>query len=391
VKTSPRSKTVSGGFAVFLLVLGFFGYRVGRAAQDAILESRSGSISEFSLDPTAAGFRAFTEVTPTALVVHTAVADAGGADLVGVTLLTAADGDAGGTVVTVPRTFIDPDGTGLPLSEIFVTQGLDALTAELRSTFAIAFADVVVLDASSWTSLMRADLPLDLTLREDLVRASSGEDENRVLVASGTRAFDLLEVATIAAHRNPGEPGLGVALRHQAVWQSWISRTAASADRPELFDLDSGFTELIGSLASAEVSYRVVPSTTKSAADPADTTYIGNSSEIADLISRIVPFPESAETGSRPEVLLLDASFGAVDSAPIIESIVRAGGRVTILGNAEVGSDAIAEVQVHEDAAVPIGEQIAERLGFGPVRIVPLDDATASITVAIGADLVDGQ
>lgn len=389
--STRRSKLLSGGFFVVLLGLGGLGYRVGLAAQDAILESRSGSISQFSLDPTAPGFRAFTEPTPTALVVHTAVAPGVGAELVGVTLLTSADGDAGGTVVTIPRTFVDDGGTNRPLSEIFANDGLDSLTAELRRALGIGFTDVVVLDASSWTTLMQSDLPLDLTLRDDLVLGSPTEGQDRVLVAAGTRAFELLDVARIAAHRNPDEPGLAVALRHQTVWQAWISRTAASDERPALFQLESGFVDLLSSLASGEVSYRVIPFATVAGDTPVEALYIGRADEIADLISQIVPFPESAEAGDRPEVLLLDATFGTVDSTRVIESVVRAGGRITILGNTEANSDATSEVQVHDKRATAVGEHIVELLGLGPVRLVPLDGATASITVVVGADLLEGQ
>lgn len=374
-----------------LVILAGVGYRVGLAAQDAILESQSGSISQFSLDPTAPGFRAFTAPTPTALVVHTAVAPGLGAELVGVTLLTSADGEAGGTVVTIPRTFVDEGGTNRPLSEIFVTAGLDSLATELRGALGIGFADVVVLDASSWTTLMQTDLPLDLTLRDDLILASPSEGQDRVLVESGTRAFELLDVARIAAHRNQGEPGLAVALRHQNVWQAWISRTASSTERPALFQLESGFVDLISSLASGEVSYRVVPFATVVGESPEATTYVGNDDRIADLISQIVPFPQSAEAGDRAEVLLLDATFGAADSGKVIESVVRAGGRITILGNTEANSDAISEVQVHDASATAIGEHIVELLGLGPVRMVPLDSGTTSLTVVVGADQLSAQ
>ncbi len=391
MRSSRRSKLLSCGFFVVLLGLSGVGYRVGLTAQDAILESQSGSISQFSLDPTAPGFRAFTEPTPTALVVHTAVASGVGAELVGVTLLTSADRHTGGTVVTIPRTFVDAGGTNRPLSEIFANDGLDLLTAELRHALGIGFADVVVLDASSWTTLMQADLPLQMTLREDLVLDSPAEGQERVIVASGTRAFDLLDVARIAAHRNPDEPGLSVALRHQNVWQAWISRTAASTERPALFQLESGFVDLISSLSSGEVSYRVIPFTTTAGDTPGATTYVGRTDQIADLISQIVPFPESAEAGGRPEVLLLDATFGAVDSTNVIEAVVRAGGRITILGNTEANSTAVSEVQVHDSSALSVGEDIVELLGLGPVRMVPLDDATASITVIVGADQLAGQ
>lgn len=389
--TSRRSKVLSGGFFALLLVLAGVGYRVGLAAQDAILESRSGSISQFSLDPTAPGFRAFTEPTPTALVVHTAVSPGLGAELVGVTLLTSADGEAGGTVVTIPRTFVHEGGNNRPLSEVFVTSGLDALTEELGRALGIGFADVVVLDASSWTTLMQADLPLDLTLRDDLILTSPPEGQDRILVASGTRSFELLDVARIAAHRNQGEPGLAVALRHQSVWKAWISRTAGSTERPALFQLESGFVDLISSLASGEVSYRVVPFATVAGDSAEATTYVGQDDRIADLISQIVPFPQPAEAGDRVEVLLLDATLGAADSSPVIESIVRAGGRVTILGNTEANSDAVSEVQVHDPSAVAVGESIVDLVGLGPVRMVPLDSGTASITVVVGADQLAAQ
>ena|GEM_PF-1651767 len=391
MKSSGQSKLLSGVFFVFLLGLVGIGYRVALAAQDAILDSKSGLISQFSLDPAAPGFRAFTDPTPTALVVHTAVAPGVGAELVGVTLLTSADGDAGGTVLTIPRTFVNEQGTNTPLWEIFANKGLDPLTAELRAALDIGFADVVVLDASSWTTLMQSDLPLDLTLRDDLIVTAPADGQDRVLVAAGTRPFELLDVARIAAHRNAGEPGLAVALRHQSVWQAWISRTAGSSERPALFQLESGFVDLISSLASGEVSYRVVPFETVAGDTPAATTYVGRADSIADLISQIVPFPEAAEAGDRPEVLLLDATFGAVDSTNVIAAVVRAGGRITILGNTELNSQAISEVQVHVEGASDVGEHIADLLGLGPVRLVPLEDATASITVVIGADQLAGQ
>lgn len=391
MQSSRRSKALSAGFFVVLVALIGAGYSVGRAAQEAILESRSGSISQFTLDPEAPGFRAFTEPTPTALVVHTAVSPTTGAELVGLTLLAAADGGVGGSVITIPRTFVGTNGTERPLADVFSDEGLDPLIVDVKDALGIGFADVVVLDASSWTTLMRADLPLDLTLREDLVLENPGDGEPRVLLAAGTRSFELAEVARIASHRNPDEPGLGVALRHQQVWRSWISRTAASTERPALFQLESGFVDLIGSLASGEVSYRVVPTTTVASEVPENTTYVALPDQIADLIAQIVPFPEAAEAGDRPDVLLLDATFGAVDSDPVIEAIVRAGGRVTIIGNTEAGSSARSEVQIHDESATAVAEAITARLALEAPTVVPLDDATASLTVVIGADTSVGQ
>lgn len=382
--TARRSRFLSIGFFILLTALAGAGYGIGRAAQTAVLESQSGSIAEFTLDPTAPGFRAFTDSTPTALVIHTAVTPGAGAELVGVTLLTAADSDAGGTVVTIPRTYTDPASTNVPLSELFRSQGLDAVTNELRTALRIGFGDVVVLDASSWTTLMTADLPLLLSLRTDLVLPSDDGESRSVLLAAGTRDFDLSEVARIAAHRNQGEPGLAVALRHQQVWQSWIARTAGTEDRPQLFQLESGFVDLIGTLANAEVSYRVIPTTTESQPLAEDTRYLTDQGAVADLISSIVPFPEQAFPGDRPSVLLVDTSAGETNQGPVVSSITKAGGLVTILGNSELGADRVTEVQLHDDEAGAVAAAIAIELGADAPRSVPLDDATASITVVIG-------
>ena len=372
------------GFLFVLVALTGAGYGVFRAAQTAVLESQSGSISEFSLDPAAPGFRAFTEATPTALVLHTTVSPGVGAELVGVTLLTAADGDAGGTVVTIPRTFVDPGSSNTALSELFASEGLDAVTNELRSSLGIGFGEVVVLDASSWTTLMTADLPLLLSLRTDLVALSDDGESRSVLLSEGTREFNLTEIARIGAHRNPGEPSLGVALRHQQIWQAWIARTAGTDDRPDLFQLESGFVDLIGTLASAEVSYRVIPTVTQSEPGGEDTLYLAVMSAIDELISSIVPFPEQAFPGERPSVLLLDSSGGEVDHGPVVSSVTRAGGLVTILGNSESGADRTNEVLLHDGDAGSVATAIADSLGFAPPRWVPLDDSTASITVVVG-------
>ena len=372
------------GFLFVLVALTGAGYGVFRAAQTAVLESQSGSISEFSLDPAAPGFRAFTEATPTALVLHTTVSPGVGAELVGVTLLTAADGDAGGTVVTIPRTFVDPGSSNTALSELFASEGLDAVTNELRSSLGIGFGEVVVLDASSWTTLMTADLPLLLSLRTDLVAPSDDGESRSVLLSEGTREFNLTEIARIGAHRNPGEPSLGVALRHQQIWQAWIARTAGTDDRPDLFQLESGFVDLIGTLASAEVSYRVIPTVTQSEPGGEDTLYLAVMSAIDELISSIVPFPEQAFPGERPSVLLLDSSGGEVDQGPVVSSVTRAGGLVTILGNSESGADRTNEVLLHDGDAGSVATAIADSLGFAPPRWVPLDDSTASITVVVG-------
>ena len=380
--SSGRSRYQSIGFVVFLVVVIGVGVGVGQAAQDAILESQAGSISEYSLDPTQPGFRAFTTATPTALVMHTTVVPGEGASLLGVTLLASGSDSSGGAVVTIPATFVDPENSARTLAELFQSDGLTAVTSELRSSLRIDFSDLVVLDAASWTTLMAEDLPLQFTLRENLVREF--DTGTILLLEAGTRPFNLTDVALLASHRNPDEPSLRVALRQQQIWQSWISRTAGSDSRPELFAIGEGFVQLLDSLANGEVAYRTLPTLTRASQDEADTRYEPNRDAIAGLLSVAIPFPEVADVAERPAVLLLDTSAGEVDQRPVVSSIVRAGGHVTIIGNANEGAERRAEVQLHNRSAGQVAQAIADALDVADPTVVEVDDAATAITVIVG-------
>lgn len=354
------------------------GVFVGLSAQRAILESSSGSVSEIVLDPTAPGFRAFTESTPVVLTLHTVTGSGGGAELSGATILVPADQGVGGTVVTIPASFVRTD-TSATLADTFATAGLEAVVEELATTAGSAFSDVVVLDGTAWTSLMREDLPLQLTLSTDLV-AAGPDGATMILVPAGTGTFDLLDVALIASHQNPGEPSLGWALRQQQVWQSWISRTAGTEDRPDLFELESGFASVIGDLASGEVSYRTIPTTTTVDAASGEARYLAQTTPVLSLFSAIIPFPESVNPGDRTPVLLLDSTLGELDQSEFVELITAVGGRVAVLGNTDGDLETTNRVQLHESTAGEIAVRIADALG-AEIEDVPLEDATTAITV----------
>jgi len=371
-------KRVTIAFSIFLVSIGLGGFLVGRSAQGAVLASQSGSVSEVILDPSSPGFRAFTETTPTVLAVHTSVTSSG-AQLTGATILTPADADSGGTVVSVHSTFAAAEGAST-LSTLFATDGLDSVVDTLAQVTGVGFSDVVVLDASSWTALMREDLPLNLSLRTDLVEVEDGVTS--VLVSAGTGEYDLLDVARIVSHQNPSEPSLGLALRQQEVWRSWISRTAGSENRPELFELDNGFSAVIGALASGEVSYRTIPATTLAADAQEMTSYIGQPQQILELFAQVVPFPLETAPGDRPSVLLLDSTLGEIDRDRFVELVTLSGGRVTVLGNGNGEPEAANRVQLHDPSGADLAEALAGQLDV-LVENLPLEDATTAVTVVM--------
>lgn len=368
------------GFLVLVLGTGVF---VGLRAQQAVLDSRSGSVSEVILDPAAPGFRAFTEASTAVLVVHTAPS-VGGDQLSGATILTPADGAIGGTVISVQPTFRGQDSPEV-LRSTFAAGGADAVARALAEVVGTGFSSVVSLDGAAWSTLIGEDLPLRLTLRADVVE---NEGAGRVVVVGeGTRAFTGEEIAEIVNRQNPAEPSLGLALRQQEVWRAWVSQTVGAAERPDLVEVDEDFAAALGALQRGEVSYRVIPTETRARTRPENTTYFADADAIAALFAQIVPFPIEVVPGDRPSVLLLDATSGAVANGPFVEAITLSGGRVAVLGNSDGGPETANRVQYHDAVGEELAAVIAEALGVPEVEDVPLEEATTSVTVIVGADL----
>lgn len=380
VENSRRTATTT--FVLCLIGVIAAGTFVALAAQEAILDSRSGSVSEAILDPTAPGFRAFTEATPTVLVAHTSQTISG--ELVGATILTPADASIGGTVITVQSTFL-PDSSSPSLRDLFARGGLDAVASALGEAIGAGFTSTIALDGASWASLIGDDLPVTLTLRTDLVDTQG--DVGQVVVLAGTREFEGDEIADIVTHQNSSEPSLGVALRHQEVWRAWISQTQDSTDRTALVEFDAGLADVFAALENGEVSFRTIPTVTLATDATENTTYLANESAIETLFAQIVPFPNEIVPGNRPPVLLLDSTRGEVPSGPFAEAITRSGGRVTILGNTTDEPEVANRVQFHDPAGAELARGIGRALGVTDVEEVPVDDATTSVTVIIGAPI----
>lgn len=361
-------------YTLVLIAIAVTAWSVLQEAQSAVLESQSGSVSSVENDPTAPGFRAFTEPTPTGLVLHTRISSRGGAELAGATVLLSAGDVGGGTIVSVPAAF----GLEAPLGETFETEGFVPVLRELKEIFGIGFGEVVVLDSGSWTALMAKDLPLPMTLRTDLVA-----DDGRVLVAAGTRDFSLEEVAVIASHRNAGDVSLTVSQRQQDVWKAWVGRTAASPELPPELAVDEGFLDLIATLTRNEVSYRIADFTAGSS-----DFYRADADALQNLVATLVPFPEPIEPGGRETVMLLDGTGGEIEQRRVLSSVVIAGGTVSVLGNT---SELVAEsvVQVHNPESWAFAQRLATILG-ATVMDAPSVDSPSDVTVIIGADSSDG-
>ena len=152
-------------------------------------------------------------------------------------------------------------------------------------------------------------------------------------------------------------------------------------------EFDAGLADVFAALENGEVSFRTIPTVTLATDATENTTYLANESAIETLFAQIVPFPNEIVPGNRPPVLLLDSTRGEVPSGPFAEAITRSGGRVTILGNTTDEPEVANRVQFHDPAGAELARGIGRALGVTDVEEVPVDDATTSVTVIIGAPI----
>jgi hypothetical protein len=103
------------------------------------------------------------------------------------------------------------------------------------------------------------------------------------------------------------------------------------------------------------------------------------------FVARVVPLPESPAPGVRVPVALLDGAGDPDLLPPAIPSIVRAGGEVTQVGNAESFDVPATRVEYADPAAAEVAQRIAAELGVtATAGVEPLEGAL--IDVVIGTD-----
>ncbi len=364
-------------FAVLLVSIGVTATVVSRAAQRAVLDSQAGAVVEVVNDPDAPGFRAFTNPTPVAAVLHTTIEDA--RPVLRSASVLIASGPSGGTIISVPS-HARAEG-GSTVEEAFDEAGLDGAVAVLHDLFGVAFGELVVLDAESWTTLMQRDLPLSMTLRTDLVSIDR-VGASQTLVPAGSRSYELADVAIVAAHRNPGESPLGVAERHQEIWRSWISRTAQAQEPPSLFRVGAGFVDLLGQLTSAEVSYLLIPARASDA-----ETFDVDVGALQDILVDVVPMPRPPRPVPGFGVMVLDGGAGEVPMATLIADITRAGATVSVVGNAAEPQPTSVALR-HAAPESNVGAALADVAARADLDVEDRegDDPSIAVTVVLGLD-----
>ena len=126
------------------------------AGMKVILASTDGQLVTRVTDPTAPGYEALVEPTPTALVVSV---DANGKLDNGAVLARTSDGSGG--LLSIPSAVVVPSPAGyVTLQWVYDNFGLDAYTSAVGGLLDLSFGEVHVVKASDWAGIVGPGAPI---------------------------------------------------------------------------------------------------------------------------------------------------------------------------------------------------------------------------------------
>ena len=349
------------GLAAAVPLLVWFGW-------SAISGSSDGTDVSAPVDPSAPGFEAFVEPTPTLLLIH-----ANGDRLHGVTLLVLTDpGVEGAVLIMAPET---TTSSGL-LSDRWAESGSTGVADSVAELLGVRPGETQVVGDDGWTALVAAVEPVAFISPVPLLSAD-GETlfETGVVLAAA-------EVGPYLAGRSPGESPLVGLSRHVSFWQSWLGQVTESTE-PGVIpgETDRGLGRFARSLVAGEsliatIGDRVTESG-EVVVNPATTAY---------LVSEVIPFPISASEASLPRVRLLNGVGDLELTKAAARELSRAGAHITRLGNAAEFGWETTKVAYHDAGFIPYAEAYRDVLGTGSVIAEEQPDESIDITVTFGAD-----
>ena len=367
--------------AVVLVALFATGIGLVYAGSRIIRSSTEGEVVEPVDDPSAPGYEAIVEPTPTLAVLHDV-----DATLDAITVLTLTDpGRGGGGVVMVPTRVVDdlPIFGVAPLEAPYDLGSTPQVQAEMVGDLLGAGIDeVVVVDAARWEGLVAPVAPLVVENPADV------EVDGELVFPAGELALEAGEVAPYLEARGDDESDLARLFRHELVWQAWID-AVADAGSPDAVpgELESGLGRFVRGLAAGTTRITTLPvERSASEDDDAEATYVPDVEAIEALVAEIIPFPRSPRPGVRERVRVLSGTEDLQASREVARLLPPLGVEVVIVGNAPTldhRTTTIAYVAPEHEAAA---EEIRDALGVGDVIVDPRPSDVVDITVTLGAD-----
>lgn len=355
------------------------------AATKAVLDSTAGVQAIEITDPTAEGFIALVSPTPSFLAIHVDDGDV----LVGATLLTVKGGDedVGGTVVVFPAEFLttpagieSPEPIHLSYTDGGAERVVDGLSRALGTKPQSSFE---VIPPSLWYSLITPVEGFEYSIIDDLNFVSADGSVGRL--AAGVAEVRQEEVLIISSALD-NEPGIARATRIERLWQAWIQAIKSSGDDELVGPGSSTLKTFVERIAAGTSVVQAIPAEPFRVDGRSQPLYVGRVDEIDELRNTIIPFILPIEPGAAPVVEVVNGTGDVTQNAAAIDEVVRAGGLLSVVSNAQVFGVSTSRVHYYNSDDLEFVEDLAERLGGLEVRLFEVEDTTVDVVVTLGSD-----
>jgi hypothetical protein len=375
--SGPRSRWWRIGYPATLVALTMLVPLLVWTGLQVILTSSDGELIRRVSDPSAAGYEAAVEKTPTALVVS--VDALGKLDAVSLLAITS---DGIGGVLSIPADTVveDPVAT-LTLRTIFDSSGLDALSQAAGRILNLSFTDVQVVPSAEWATLVGPVAPVTVN-NPDPVSDASGT----VVFARGTLELAPAQVWPYLSAKGRNETDLSRLVRQQAFWKGWLAEIGDGGGTGVVpISSEAGLGRFVVALGAGSVSFQTLPVTTLPAGTAGGVRYAPIPDAVADSVAAIVPFPEGAP-GARPRLRVLDGTGQLSNGVEAATVLAAAGGQIDVIGNARTFGAETTEFIYYEATSKDAALKMRDALGVGEVVESTQTNSATDLTVILGDD-----
>jgi len=372
-------------FAIVLLgliasipVLGYAGYQI-------ISDSNDGEYTGATLSPSDPGYEAPVDPTPTAVAIqyddqHMPT---------GVTFLSLAGGDGGGSVVFVPLDTevtepsfgVDRLRTSYDVVADRPVLARERLASQVGRLVNVGIDEIIDLDNAGWEQLVTPVGPLTID-NPDQIDLGFGQ-----IIPSGEATLQPALVGPFLATSIEGESDLNRLARHEAVWKAWLTQLEDSGKAEAVpGESSAGISKFAKALASGPVTFDTLP---VSPVPGLTSLFKADKDAVDQLITDTVASPTAAVPGSRFTVRLLNGVSPDGIPSDLVRQIVGRGGAVTILGNGPRFDTDETTVVYANPADKDLATLIATSIGAtGKVRLDREAPDTVNLTIVLGKDVL---
>lgn len=374
-------------FAIALVVLVAAIPALALAGYRIISNSRAGQFSSTDADPTAPGYVAQVDLTPTAAVIQY---DAKHVP-VGVTFLSLSSPKGGGGVVFFPL------GTEVPNPRDGINRLGDAASVllgkpdEVRDRTALGVAallnvgiqDVIEVDDARLAALAAPVAPLVID-NSEAVRLSDG-----TTVESGRVQLTATQVGPYLAATKRGESQMAQLNRSKALWTAWLAQVKASPSPAAVGgETTAGMGRYLMLLAKGNATIETLPVAPDGGVGGAQRLR-PDQAGINRLVTDIVPSPTGAAPELRYTVRLLNGVSAAAAPSSVTRLIVSLNGTVTVVGNAPTFGQERTTVVYGDPRLKGKATYLLRALGgTGKVVLDRQAPDTTDLTLVLGRDIL---